>query len=256
MTDRSRVATRLHVDAPLDAGTLELDADRTHFLRNVLRLVPGATIAVFNARDGEFTATIERIGKVGTTLAIGERRRAPALEPDPWLCFAPLKRARIDDLVEKATELGVARLVPVFTRRTIVERVNVERLRTIATEAAEQTERLSVPEIAAPLTLDALLAAWPEARTLVVGDESGGGAPIARLACDLRAPLAVLIGPEGGFASVELDALAACSFVRRVGLGPRVLRADTAALATLAVIQALAGDWNERPRFRSPDFED
>src|SRR5262245_8434858 len=196
----AKIVTRLHVTAPLAASRIELDAARAHYLRNVLRLGPGAPVALFNALDGEFAARIEALGKRGATLAPVERLRAPAPEPGPWLCFAPIKRARIDLLVEKATELGASRLVPVETRRTNVERVNLERLAAIATEAAEQTGRLSVPEIAAPVALPALRAGWDAARTLVVCDETGGGTPIAAALRGRRDPLALLTGPEGGFA--------------------------------------------------------
>jgi 16S rRNA (uracil1498-N3)-methyltransferase len=235
------------VAGPLAGKAVELDAARAHFLRNVLRLGPGDAVAVFNARDGEFAARIETLGKRGATLAPGERLRAPAPEPGPWLCFAPIKRARVDLLVEKATELGAARLLPVVTRRTVVERVNLERLAAIATEAAEQTGRLSVPDVAAPVALPALLASWPADRALVVCDETGGGTPIAAALRGRRDALALLTGPEGGFAPEEIEWLTREKFVRRVGLGPRILRADTAAIAALAVLQAVAGDANETP---------
>ena len=243
----ARIVTRLHVAASLASPTLELDTARAHYLRNVLRLGPGDTVAVFNAADGEFAARIATLGKRGATLALGERVRPPAVEEGPWLCFAPIKRARLDLLVEKATELGASRLVPVLTQRPNVERVNLERLAAIAAEAAEQTERLSVPEIAAPVALRALLASWPADRTLVVCDETGGGTPIAAALRGRRDRLALLVGPEGGFAPEEIEWIAREGFVRRVGLGPRILRADTAAIAALAVLQAVAGDANETP---------
>lgn len=255
--DRARVAARLHCDAALSTPGAEiaLDAPRAHYLRHVLRLAPGDRVALFNAADGEVAARIAGFARTGCRVVLGGRRRAPApaQEPDLWLCFAPIKRTRLDTLIEKATELGVSRFVPVFTRHTAMERVNAERLRAIAIEAAEQCERLSVPEIAAPVALPALLAAWPAERALVVGDESGGGLPIAAALSGVSGPLAVLIGPEGGFARAELDALAAAVFVRRVGLGPRILKADTAALAALAVLQALCGDGARAPRFAAPD---
>src|SRR5262249_48736865 len=160
--------------------------------------------------------------------------------PDLWLCFAPVKKARLDFIAEKATELGASRLQPVITRRTIVERVNLERLRANAVEAAEQTERLTVPEIAGPLALDRWIAAWPPDRHRRLADEPGGGRPIAEVLAGIdaaarAAPWAVLPGPEGGFAAEELQALRRLPNVRAVGLGPRILRADTAVLAALAV---------------------
>lgn len=233
---------------------MTLDPARAHFLRNVLRLEAGARIAVFNAHDVEYAARIESLKKSAVAVSIEERLRAPQPEPDLWLVFAPIKRARLDFLIEKATELGVSALKPVITSRTNVERANLERWRANAIEAAEQSERLSIPEIVAPQQFAALIGAWPAERRLIVCDETGGGRPIAEAlrALPLDGPHAVMIGPEGGFAPAELDALRALPSVTQVGLGPRVLRADTAALAALAVFQSLH---HERfgappPRFR------
>ncbi len=253
MTNDPRIDARLYVAASLAVPTLGLDTARAHYLQHVLRLAPGAQIAVFNAGDGEFAARIESFGKGRCTLALGARRRPPTAEPDLWLCFAPIKRARLDFMIEKATELGVSRLIPVFTQHIAVERVNTERLTAIAIAAAEQCERLSVPQIEAPTDFAKLLATWPAQRLLITGDESGGGNPIATELAGTRGPYAVLIGPEGGFARGELDALPRHGFVRRVGLGPRILRADTAALAALAVLQALVGDGDRAPRFVARD---
>ena len=252
--------TRLFVDAPLAADArIELDADRAHYLRNVLRLEEGGTVSAFNGRDGEWRARIGELGKRGARLVAVERLREQEREPDLWLAFAPVKRARIDFLAEKATELGVSALAPVFTRHTAMARVNVGRLRANAIEAAEQTERLSVPQVMEPTTLESMLKSWPAGRLLLLADESGRGQPIAQALRELdasarAAPWAVLIGPEGGFHRDELDALHELDFVTSVGLGPRILRADTAALAALACWQALAGDW-ERPTPRlTPDY--
>ncbi|MBL8703081.1 MAG: 16S rRNA (uracil(1498)-N(3))-methyltransferase [Alphaproteobacteria bacterium] len=253
MTNDPRIAARLHVADGLSGATLTLDAARAHYLRNVLRLAPGARIAVFNARDGEFAATITALTKNAASVALGERRRPPQAEPDLWLCFAPIKRARLDTMVEKATELGVARLIPVFTRHTVMERVNGERLAAIATEAAEQSERLAVPIVEPATDLARLLDDWPADRALIVADESGGGLPIAAALAALSGPLAVLTGPEGGFARDEFERLARHPSVRRVGLGPRILKADTAAIAALAVVQAVAGDGAQAPRFIAED---
>ena len=248
-----RRAPRLHLIAGLAAGReIELEPARAHYLRSVLRLGPGAAVAVFNAEDGEWLCRIAGIGKNGARLTAERRLRSPEPggEPDLWLLFAPIKRARLDWLVEKATELGVAALLPVWTARTQVERVNLDRLRAHAVEAAEQSERLSVPELRAPERLGRLLATWPGARRLVVCDESGAGEPISDAAARLSpGPVALLVGPEGGFDETELDAFGKLSFVTRVGLGPRVLRGETAALAAVAVFQAIAGDWR-RVRIR------
>ncbi|WP_422001088.1 16S rRNA (uracil(1498)-N(3))-methyltransferase [Reyranella sp.] len=244
--------SRLHVDADLAAGLdVALDEAQAHYLRHVMRRADGAPLLLFNGRDGEWRATLEARGRKAAVARVGERTREQAVEPDLWLCFAPLKRARIDYVAEKATELGVAVLQPVLTHHTIVERVNVERLRANAVEAAEQTERLSVPEVRPPAALASLLDGWPAGRRLLVCDETGGGPPIATALSGLdaaarAAPWAILIGPEGGFDSGELAHLRRISDVMAVGLGPRILRADTAALAALTCWQALVGDW-QRP---------
>jgi len=238
---------RLYVAAGLASNVeVELDRAHAHYLRSVLRLDAGAAIAAFNATDGEWLCRVAEFGKRGARLMVEAQLREPEpeAEPDLWLIFALIKRAPLDWLVEKATELGVAALLPVWTARTHAERVNLDRLRAHAVEAAEQSERLSVPELRTPERLDRLLAAWPRARRLVVCDESGAGEPISDAAARLPpGPVALLVGPEGGFDETELDAIGKLSFVTRVGLGPRVLRAETATLAAVAVFQAIAGDW-------------
>ncbi len=236
---------RLAVEARLAPGSpVELSAGQAHHLRSVLRLGLGAAVAVFNTADGEWLCRIAELSKNRAQLTVDRRLRAAEPEPDLWLLFAPIKRARLDWLVEKATELGVSALLPVWTARAQVERLNLERLRAHAVAAAEQSERLSVPELRSPEPLDRILAGWPSERCLVVCDESGAGEPIWKAAARLPAgPVALLVGPEGGFNQTELDALTKLSFVRRVGLGPRVLRAETAAVAALVVLQAIAGDW-------------
>jgi len=236
---------RLYLEGRLTpGGAVELDTGQTHYLRSVLRLYRDATVAGFNGADGEWLCHIAEIGKNRGRLTVERQLRSPEPEPDLWLLFAPIKRGRIDWLVEKATELGASALLPVWTTRTQPERLNLERLRAHAIAAAEQSERLSVPELRSPEALGRVLAAWPEERALMVCDESGAGEPIGAAAARLPVgPVAVLVGPEGGFDQTELDALGKLSFVSRVGLGPRVLRAETAALAALAVYQATAGDW-------------
>jgi 16S rRNA (uracil1498-N3)-methyltransferase len=238
---------RLYVASGLACGVeAELDRAQAHYLRSVLRLDAGAAVAAFNATDGEWLCRFAELGKRGARLSVEAQLRAPEpeAETDLWLLFAPIKRGRLDWLVEKGTELGVRAFLPVWTARTQVERVNLERLRAHAIEAAEQSERVSVPEIRAPEALQRVLASWPAARRLILCDESGAGEPISDAAARLPpGPVALLIGPEGGFDETELDAFSKLSFVTRVGLGPRVLRAETATLAAVAVFQAIAGDW-------------
>ncbi|MGF1629833.1 MAG: 16S rRNA (uracil(1498)-N(3))-methyltransferase [Kiloniellaceae bacterium] len=248
-------ATRLYVEAVLAADqTVGLDHSRAHFLRSVLRLGPGACLAVFNGRDGEWLAEIEGLGKGWCSLKLLEQRRVAEPEPDLWLVFAPIKRARIDFMAEKATELGCSVLQPVMTRFTAVSRVNEERLAANAREAAEQCERLTVPEVCETVGFGQLLDSWPEDRRLLVCAEWGDARPIAEALQAIRAgsgadpgPWAVMTGPEGGFAESELDALRKLPFVTPVGLGPRILRADTAALAAIACWQAVLGDGARRP---------
>lgn len=244
------IETRLYVDAPLAAGgTVALGQDQAHYLKNVLRLGPGEGVALFNGRDGEWRCEIAAVAKKSADLAVLERTRLQRPEPDVWLAFAPIKRARIDFTAQKATELGASLLWPVMTRHTMVDRVNTDRLRANAVEAAEQSDRLTVPEVRAPVKLDALIDAWPNDRTLILADETGGppiADALARFRGEPDARAGFLIGPEGGFAEPELDRLRNLPFVTPVSLGARLLRADTAALAVLAVWQALAGDWIDR----------
>ena len=261
VADQPPIATRLHVPDALAGGqALGLDPQRAHYLRSVLRLNRGDHVAVFNAEHGEWRAEIEGLGKGWASLALLQQRREPAPGPDVELVFAPIKRARLDYMVEKATELGVAVLQPVFTQHTDVSRVNTERLAANAREAAEQCERLNVPEVREPTGFRKLIADWPSERRILLCTESGRAPPIVEVltrhgdagAAAQAQPWAILTGPEGGLHPSELDALMKLPFVAPAGLGPRVLRADTAALTALACWQAWLGDGHADPPFRRP----
>jgi 16S rRNA (uracil1498-N3)-methyltransferase len=233
---------RLYVKETLAEGSaLILDGGPANYLGAVLRLQSGAQVKLFDDRTGEWLAEIVETGKKKVSLNVVRRLRPREPVPDLWLLFAPIKRGRIDWLVEKATELGVARLVPVLTRRTIVDRLNSDRLRAHVIEAAEQCERTFLPELAEPAKLERLLSEWPAGRALYFADESGGETLLGVLR---PGPAAILIGPEGGFTDEERAAIRAVRAARPVSLGPRILRADTAAIASVAVWMAAAGDWS------------
>lgn len=230
---------RLYVEQVLvEGGSVTLEGAPANYLGNVLRLRPGAQVKLFDDRTGEWLAEVAEAGKKKVALAVLRHLRTRESVPDLWLLFAPIKRGRIDWLVEKATELGVARLVPVLTQRTIVDRLNLDRLRAHAIEAAEQCDRTALPELADPTKLDALLRDWPEERSLWFADERGGDAFAA-----FPGPAAILTGPEGGFTDEERNKIRALPQARPVSLGPRILRADTAALAAVSLWMAGAGDW-------------
>ena len=255
----ARVQARLYIDpGNADGGrlgpglTVGVDPGQAHYLKHVLRLKPGDSVALFNGRDGEWLARVDGLGKGWGSLALDRQTRPQADEPDLWLLFAPIKRTRIDFLVQKAAELGVGALWPVLTAHTDVSRVNTGRLRATAVEAAEQCERLTLPRLFEPVPLDRALADWPEDRRLMVCAEVGEARPIADFLAAVHGsaaagPWAVLTGPEGGFSTAELDGLRKLPFVTPVSLGSRVLRAETAALAALSCWQAMLGDWRGRP---------
>jgi 16S rRNA (uracil1498-N3)-methyltransferase len=235
---------RLYIDAPLAAGgDVAPDAGQIHYLLHVMRAKAGDRVALFNGADGEWLAEIAQAGKRALTLRCVKQIAPQAKVPDVWLAFAPIKKTPSDYLVQKAAELGVRALLPVFTRRTIVSRVNAERMAANAVEAAEQSGRQCVPRVAAAVPFARLLADWPKERRLYFCDEGGEAAPLAEAAKGQGGPAAILTGPEGGFDPGERAALRALPFVVPVTLGPRILRADTAALAALAVWQSVAGDF-------------
>jgi len=258
---------RLFVGDPLRAGAgVTPSEQQAHYLLHVMRAKAGDRVALFNGTDGEWLARVTGVSKRSCTLECEHQTERQRAVPDLWLCFAPIKKTPADYVVQKATELGVRVLQPVFTRRTIVTRVNLERMHANAVEAAEQSGRLSVPEAREPLSFDKLLATWPRDRRLLFCDEGGDALPLAEAvrnppplieeggeimlsaspAREVAAePAAILTGPEGGFDDHERTTLRALPFVTPVTLGPRILRADTAALAALTIWQAVRGDWSE-----------
>ena len=236
---------RLFVDHDLAAGgDVPLSADQSHYVLNVMRLLTGDPVLLFNGRHGEWQANVSVASKRNASVVPSRRTRPQSTPPDLWLLFAPIKRQRIDLMAEKAAELGVRRLLPVMTERTHVERVNCERLRAHAIEAAEQCGLLSVPEVGVPQPLRMVLEEWPKDRRLLFCDEQGPAPPALEALRDRPPqPWAVLVGPEGGFSPGERDLLLALPTAVAVSLGPRILRADTAAVAALALWQATLGDW-------------
>ena len=238
---------RVYLDAPLAEGqAVSFDRAQANYLLNVLRLKHGDALLLFNGRDGEWQARLASTGKRALTAVIGERMREQPRPSDLHFLFAPLKHARLDYLVQKAVEMGAARLQPVITRHTQVARVNLDRMRANVIEAVQQCGILTLPEVAEPVTFKAAIGAADADRLLVFCDEDAEVKdPVAALTAAARAglPLAVLIGPEGGFAEEERDSLLKRPNVVRIALGPRILRADTAAVAALALVQAVLGDW-------------
>jgi 16S rRNA (uracil1498-N3)-methyltransferase len=252
-TSGSRI--RLFVnDALKKDSSIAVRGMQCHYLVHVMRIRTGDRIALFNGEDGEWQASVEQARKNDCVLDICDKLRPQEPEIGPWLAFAPLKKTRTQFVVEKATELGASRLLPVFTGRTSAERVNLQRLRAYAVEAAEQCDRLTVPNVMEPSDLSGLAAGWPDDRTLLVMDCSGGARPLLDVLSAIgvlvtqgrQQPPGLLVGPEGGFTAAELDELAALPFVTTVELGSRILRAETAALSALACWQAVV-DSRSRP---------
>ena len=236
--------TRLYVDAAMSAGAaLELSKEQAHYLSNVLRKAVGDSVRVFNGESGEWRAEISAISKRAATLSVKEQLREPHSCPDITLCFAPIRKHRTAFIIEKATELGVRTLQPVITARTQFPKFNGEKAQLQAIEAAEQTERLDIPMIAEPRKLVDMIAEWDESRTLIFADEAGDAFPAANALKTIQGPAGILIGPEGGFTPQERDLIRAQNFAKPVSLGPRILRADTAALSLLTLWQAEQGDW-------------
>jgi len=234
---------RLFVESPLaDSIELSVSGPQAHYLISVMRMKIGSPIKLFDSISGEWLAEVAIIGKRDLILRVTGQLRAREAVPDIWLLAAPIKKARIDLVAEKACELGVARYQPVITRRTVIERLNMDRLRSHLVEAAEQCGRTVLPDMAEPIKLAALLRAWPTNRILYFADESGGE-PFANAAAARQGPAAILIGPEGGFDDEERTAIRAHPQSVPISLGPRILRAETAAIAALSIWMASAGDW-------------
>jgi len=236
-------APRLFVEPSLAKGERRvIEGNPAHYLARVMRIAPGDAVILCDDATGEWAARVVEAGKRSVTLEVVERLREREDVPDLWLCPALLKKDRFDLVLEKATELGAARIQPVLTRRCVADKLNPERARTIITEAAEQCARTALPGLGEPVKLDALLADWPDTRALFFADEDGGE-PAADAFCYHDGPAAILIGPEGGFDDAERAAIRAHRAARPISLGPRILRGETAAVAALAVWMAEAGDW-------------
>ncbi len=237
-----RALPRLFVEQDLVSGReLELQGPAANYLGTVLRLTAGDRVKLFDDVTGEWLAEVSEVARKRVWLQVVTHLRPRETVPDLWLLFAPIKRGRIDWLVEKATELGVAAMLPVLTQRTVVDRLNLDRLRAHAIEAAEQCERTALPALHPDRKLKAVLGDWPERRTLYFADETGG---VPLLDALTPGPAAILIGPEGGFTDQEREAIRGHPAAVPVSLGPRILRADTAALAAVSLWMSQAGDWH------------
>ncbi len=222
---------------------VQLAEGQAHYLLNVLRLRPGDPVRLFNGRDGEWLSFLTEAGRKVAAVRVERQSSQVAPPPDVDFCFAPLKHARLDYLIQKATEIGARRLLPVISQRTIVDRVNVDRMRANAIEAAEQCNLVYVPDVLPPQRLEALISDWSPNRALVYCDESAEvSSPLAAMQ-RISLPAAILVGPEGGFTHEERQLLRSHAWVMPVSLGPRILRADTAGMSALTLLQATLGDW-------------
>ena len=227
-----------------EAAELDLDEGQSRYLAAVMRLSVGDTLAVFNGRDGEWRARVANVGKRAVGLVAEAQLRPQAVGPDLDLVIALVKRARLETIVEKAAELGARRVRPVITERTNADHTRVDRLQAIATEASEQTGRLDVPEVAEPVKLEKLVAGWEPGRRLLFCDEAGDAKPVLEaVGGHPGGPWAILVGPEGGFSPKEREMLRGLPYATPASLGPRILRADTAAISAMTLWQAAVGDW-------------
>ena len=241
-----KTTPRIHLSGKLaEAREIELEREQGHYLTGVLRLGPGDPVSAFNAEDGEWLCYLATVSKKHVSLRCERQLGDVRLPPDIDYVFAPLKHARLDYVVQKATELGARRLRPVITHRTIAGRVNLERMKANVIEAAEQCNLVFVPEVSEPEKLEKLLAGWDRGRALIYCDETARIANPLEALKPIKAPAAVLIGPEGGFTDDEKKLLKSLPFVTAISLGPRIMRADTAAVAALTLVQAILGDWHQ-----------
>jgi 16S rRNA (uracil1498-N3)-methyltransferase len=239
-----KTTPRLHIEQPLSAGgEIVLSREQGHYLTGVLRLSAGDAVRAFNGRDGEWLAYLATVSKKTVSLRCERLVAEAKLPPDIDYVFAPLKHARLDYVVQKATELGARRLRPIMTSRTVAERVNLERMRANVVEASEQCNLVHVPEVLEPEKLEKVMATWEKGRSLVYCDETKIDLNPLESLKSVRTPTAVLVGPEGGFTDAEKILLKSQGFIIPISLGPRIMRADTAAIAALTLVQALAGDW-------------
>ncbi len=241
----AKTTPRLHVEETLlGAAEFVLPKEQSHYLANVLRLVSGDALRVFNSTDGEWLAYITEVGKKSVSIRCEKNVSAATPPPDIDYLFAPLKHQRLDYLVQKATELGARRLRPIITARTVAERVNLGRMKANVVEAAEQCNLVFVPEVLEPQKFDAILRGWDAARTLIFCDETALISDPLQALQGVKTPAAIIVGPEGGFTEEERRHLKSLPFVKGISLGPRIMRADTAAVAVLALVQASIGDWS------------
>lgn len=245
--------TRLYINQPLAKGVdVVADEKQAHYLTNVMRLKPGDEICLFNGHDGEWLAKVVSVNKKSVAVSPEKKLKPQIQSPDLWLIAAPLRAGKTEYVMEKATELGISRLLPVSTQFTVAKSVNPNRLTAIAVEASEQCERMDIPVIEPLVPFTKLLGNWDKERKIIYGDESGAGKQPKEIFPHLASgKYAALIGPEGGFSPTELDILKALPFTLGMCMGPRIMRADTAAIAAITLIQSWLGDWDSKPAFRA-----
>jgi 16S rRNA (uracil1498-N3)-methyltransferase len=246
-----RQKIRLYTNADLkENNAIELNKEQSHYISSVMRQKEGHIVSLFNAACGEWDAIINYISKKNSSLTVTTQTRTPQKEPDLWLLFAPVKNTGVSLIVQKATELGVSKIIPITTERTIVRKINKERIEAIAIEASEQSERISIPKVLDIVSLKDILSEFPEDRKLIFCDESGNGEEAKKILLNQqKGKYAVIVGPEGGFSEAEQQVISSLDNSLPIGLGPRILKADTAVIAALSCVQMLLGDWHIAPKF-------